>query len=579
MKKRLLAVFTVICLVAVLIPGAAFAATEYVQLGDKILTDGENTVGSGTATWDKANHTLTLDGVSATGLHIYDGADFTVNVKGNTTIGTETSRTNGSSLWTTWSTGTFELNVNIEQGAELSIYTANGNCIYNKGAVNVSGSGTLTGDTSGGYPGIYAEGDLNLKDGLTANVVSEGHGLFTYYGNIHVKDTNLTVKAGIESVGLFAETYDYNTDDDIQSAVTIKDSTVKLTTELRHGVYCGTGGILVENTKLTTETDKNPDGEGYSLYTYGPLKITGDDTVIKANDGFGIATDDVLTVEGGKIEISSTDTALYGWDGVDIRGGIINAKSAQSSAIFARGGKVNINGANTKVTAISDSNDAAAIQNSSRYGEGILIDADVTATNMAGYTPVEGFKQDNGVAISLGDGIGAYNINNGSVKNADIYNVPNERNSYFVLEGNDTNTAVTGTLKFCKHAWGEPSWTWNQDNSEASAEFTCTKDASHKITKNATVASNTIPATCGKDGKTVFTASVTLGGVEYTDEIIETIKATGNHTYKDGKCTVCGHAEPGASAETGDNSNLILLIVVMLLAATGTGSILRKRMN
>ena len=48
----------------------------------------------------------------------------------------------------------------------------------------------------------------------------------------------------------------------------------------------------------------------------------------------------------------------------------------------------------------------------------------------------------------------------------------------------------------------------------------------------------------------------------------EVIKATG-HQYKDGKCTVCGAADPNykPGVKTGDESNTALWIVMMASAA------------
>ena len=597
MRKKLISVIAAAAMIITMIPTVAFGAATSVTVGGVALNDGANTVGSGTATLDKTGNTLTLDGVSATGVNITADADFTVNVKGDTTIGTEASRTNGSSLWTT---GTFALNVNIEQGAKLSIYTANGNSIYHKGAVNISGPGVFTGDVSGNSSVIYAEGDLDLKGGLTANVTSNGHGLFAYHGDINVENAGLDVNAG--RVGLFAEIYDHDTDDDIPSAVTMKNSTVKLTS-VAHGVFCGTGGVLVENTNLTTNIDKDPDNEGYSLYAGGPVTIKGAETVIKAEDGCGIAADGgVLTIEEGEIDSTSTDTALFGRKGVNIIGGMINAKSEEHAAIFAREGAVNITGADTKVTAASNSSTTAAISNGKSTGGDIYIDADVTAVNTADHTPIEAFKKNNSTAIRLGDGIDAYNVKDNTEKNADIYtkSYPDNVNiyfTYFVLAGDDTNTAVTDTVKFCKHTWGEPSWSWNENNSKATAEFTCTKNTLHKISMDGTISESTTPATCAKDGKTVFTASVTFGGTEYTNETTEIIKATGKHIYKDGKCTVCGAADPNykpadnsqtettdndtdnnaanntaekdKSADTGDESNMALWLLIMMAACAG----------
>ena len=98
------------------------------------------------------------------------------------------------------------------------------------------------------------------------------------------------------------------------------------------------------------------------------------------------------------------------------------------------------------------------------------------------------------------------------------------------------------------------------------------------------------PATCTQDGSVTVTCD-DCGAVLST----ETIPATG-HDYKDGKCTVCGAADPDYRPEqpedpgqpekpeqpedpgvrTGD-SGVLLYMGLMLLALTGSAWVLRKK--
>ena len=80
------------------------------------------------------------------------------------------------------------------------------------------------------------------------------------------------------------------------------------------------------------------------------------------------------------------------------------------------------------------------------------------------------------------------------------------------------------------HKYGEPTWTWNDDHTKATAVFTCANDKSHVEKLEATVTSNTTAAKCEEDGATVYTATVSLDGQDYTDTQKEVIKATG-HKY------------------------------------------------
>lgn len=111
---------------------------------------------------------------------------------------------------------------------------------------------------------------------------------------------------------------------------------------------------------------------------------------------------------------------------------------------------------------------------------------------------------------------------------------------------------------------------------------------------------NTTDATCGKDGKTVYTAKVTFQGNEYIDEKSVEIPATGKHQYKEGKCQVCGEKDPSykpadtdkaeksekkessVTPKTGDSMNLMPILAVVVLsgvcvAGTAVYAARRKR--
>ena len=67
------------------------------------------------------------------------------------------------------------------------------------------------------------------------------------------------------------------------------------------------------------------------------------------------------------------------------------------------------------------------------------------------------------------------------------------------------------------HRWGAPEWSWSADKKTATVKFTCKNDSTHTIQLQAKVESRVTPATCTKDGETVYTASVTFEGKLYTD--------------------------------------------------------------
>ena len=87
-------------------------------------------------------------------------------------------------------------------------------------------------------------------------------------------------------------------------------------------------------------------------------------------------------------------------------------------------------------------------------------------------------------------------------------------------------TAICTVTVKCTHNYTLNGWSWDSDYSKASASFTCSV-CGDKQTVNATVSKLETAATATADGKTVYTATVTLGGKTYTDSKEEKIPMTG----------------------------------------------------
>ena len=162
-----------------------------------------------------------------------------------------------------------------------------------------------------------------------------------------------------------------------------------------------------------------------------------------------------------------------------------------------------------------------------------------------------------------------------------------------------TDTKDVADIPAIGHSYGEPVWSWSEDGTSCTVTFTCANDETHKESPEVTVTSDVkTPATCTETGVTTYTATVEFNGQTYTDtKDVADIPAIG-HSYEDGKCTVCGAADPDykptesgnensdssetdnntQSPQTGDNSNIALWIAVMLAAGTAlTGTVLYSR--
>ena len=618
----LLAVALMLCL----LPTAAFAAGDYlVWLNNAWLSEGETTIGEGKVTLDVENKTLTMENVALDSFVSFEAdEEFTLIVKGTNTI-MPADRSIGIGTKNTLP----KLNIVLEENASLTITVTSANAVYIRGGdLSVSGAGTLTMESEGGYPTLFVAGGVAFE--------------------------NATVNITGDQVGLFTEIYDEVKDESTPTEITMRNATVNIdvTAGTNQAVFCALGSVTIEDTALTTKTKVTSEEiEGYGLYVVGPILIKGDKTDIKHTGAVGFDADSI-TIESGKVDVKSNGTALLGYDGVTITGGTVKAESEDSYAILGTKGLVSVTGASTEVTAITGSEVYAAISNANNpsnpdFGDGgIHLDAKIT---VEGKNLIVGVKKDAEAAITLGED---FEIAGATLKSESLSSTKTK--TYFVdEEGN----ALTGSAVVCKHTFGEtPTWTWAEDGSSATASFPCTESGDYTEVVNATITSETTPATCIAAGKTVYTAKVTFGGKEYSDvkeitlaidedahgetELKNAKEATctekgytgdkvckdcgkvaeageeipmKEHTFVNGKCEVCGADDPNYvpdtssddtssdvssdtpsddassddassvassgtdSSETPDTGSSSALIWLLLAAACVGGTVLRKR--
>ena len=135
---------------------------------------------------------------------------------------------------------------------------------------------------------------------------------------------------------------------------------------------------------------------------------------------------------------------------------------------------------------------------------------------------------------------------------------------YFNTEREQINEN-SWVIKALGHQYGEPVWTWANDNKSATAKFTCEREGCDKLgdfvkTLTATESSNTLSSevtkkpTCTEKGTTTYSATVTLDGKPFknskdkdmpavghvmskTEAKAATCEATGNNAYW--TCSVC----------------------------------------
>lgn len=167
-------------------------------------------------------------------------------------------------------------------------------------------------------------------------------------------------------------------------------------------------------------------------------------------------------------------------------------------------------------------------------------------------------------------------------------------------EGNTEITLDQTVIPATGHSYKEPVWNWSEDGKNCTVTFICANDDSHRETPRVTVSSKVkTPATCTEKGVTEYTATAEFHGKTFTDtKAVADIDLTA-HNYKDGKCTVCGAADPAyqkpaksdtvsgkndtaKAVQTGDMANpavWILLLTASALVFAGTVVFRKKKGN
>lgn len=85
------------------------------------------------------------------------------------------------------------------------------------------------------------------------------------------------------------------------------------------------------------------------------------------------------------------------------------------------------------------------------------------------------------------------------------------------------------------HKYSVNKWEWGKDNKSATVYLKCDKCGVDDLTVSAAVSEMNTKPTCTADGKTTYTASVTVNNKTYTDTRTTVIPATGHHIVVDVK--------------------------------------------
>ena len=428
-------------------------------------------------------------------------------------------------------------------------------------------------DIQSGEHGIAANGLVKIEN-VSGTVAVNNAALWSVGEDITLTDCDLTLSG--------ASTVNAGTKDN-PAQIQITDSQLDITGG--DPLYVA-GNMTITDTDLTVTATKRP-----IVANYGILTIDGAETKIQATGG-GYVSGNGVVIKNGDLDIrvtvpeSSGDSsmgAIYAYtDGITISGGTVNAsidgKASTRKVALITGGNLNIT--DGTVTLQGDypmfisTNGGGSLNFGSNWYQWTesALGAPVLSTDKPytyvfskkPYLRIEPVGTTYSLTVERGEGSGSYTAGSTVEISAEPY---------------------SGTGHFSE--WTVAGTTADIMADSAKAETSITMPAKN-VTITANYASH-VPGeqgaktpTCTEEGYTGDKVCKDCGLVLEKGEALPKV----SHSYKDGKCTVCGAADPSAQpadptdpvdppdsgeqtvSQTGDNSNLTLWLI--LLSAAGT---------
>lgn len=335
-KLRFLGILLTLCMVLTLVPMAAFAAepAQVLVNGADITQATDYTVacGGGTAVYDPAAHTLTLEDatISTSGTisgvgtaYIVANEELTILLKGQNTINEGGSSSNYSIVASKGLT---------VQGIDNGTLTAVGKVDSNSGDIAIAD--TQVSVTTDQAHGIYAEtGSLSIQK-ATVTAIGKYYGLYAQQ-NISINQS--TVNATTAEDG-YVGVMSYGKTEIISSDVMAEGTTTS-------GIYSALP-LTIEGGTVTAKGLMAICGPGASI-SQTELNLTGDMT------GISMSTTDAygdLTISNSLLSVKASEAAVLGGT-VLLDNCTGSIESSKSDGIFAQKGLA-VTGSNTDLTVI-----------------------------------------------------------------------------------------------------------------------------------------------------------------------------------------------------------------------------------
>ena len=497
MKRRMLSIFCVLCLVAAMLPTVALAAPTTLTVG------GTNVLNGGYWTTAETG-TLTTEGASAENYNVkYDSATGTLTLKDATINGTDTIYHVGAGIFASG-----DLTIVLEGSSTVKgVQDPNGETqsIRVEGNLTIQGGGSLTAQgaetSSGSSYGIFVFGSFTQQSGsVTASGgnINGNHtstGLYVSDGTVTAQDGTLTATGGDTS----GRSYGISAN----GSVTVSDATVTATGgtgNYSYGLYVNSSSpspsVTLSGSGSLTARSGSATSEAGGIYLDNIWGSAGSVTV---GDNSTLLTNSVILYDNSFTEKPLAPTGNGSW--------LIYGQSGQTSAV---GGNYTLK-------------------------ENITIPEDVTLTIPAGGT----LTVPTGITLTVN---GTLNIANqssltgsGTLNGSGTFNLTNPDP---VISGSETLT-YDGTDQFSKFKLEAPTgtvevmgkdftissspslegWSLNQQEVKNAGTYTLTaSNGTTTIEKEITVSPATISITSATVQEKTYDGNqdATVTGVEFT---------------------------------------------------------------
>ena len=406
---------------------------------------------------------------------------------------------------------------------------------------------------------IYTDAGVSISDQSVVHLISYADEGILTSGSVSIIDSTLDIDANEEGIQTYG---DYGPTTEIK----IQNSHVSVYSEEEEGIYLDSGSVIIIDSTLDIDADE----EGIQAYdNYGPaeLKIQDSDVSIRSNGEEGVDIYGPLSITGGQLKVAASENAL-------------EAESALLTDVLF-----------DLVTygdyLLVDLDSATGF---SLPGDFFLYDSQDTQLYEGSWSSdlLDSFPdlQVNGISVKRAVSTSFYHVHQWSSQwyndqdyhwheceadyclitdnsqkdgyGAHVYDCQVVSDAYLATEADCTSPATyyyscvcgkAGSETFehgqpLGHSWGEPTFDWSADGKTCTVSFSCDVCGEPESLAATVTSQMTTAPTCTAKGVTTYTATVTLDGQTYSDTLNLSDLAMLEHTYENGKCTLCGAEDP-----------------------------------